>query len=563
MDFSAESDIDSTVTPIELSPHHSHGQLLESDSLSELYLSDYNRQSPKFRRKPPPHRPMKSSRHRHDRDREESDEDQPAVNKEDLGNIYQELQAISDKLKEENRILHEREAKLKERERMIVISQSNIQTITDHEVKQRWQALQQQHQDEVAKFEQALRERTKENKRLKENFETLKQANDALKKELEITQMQKLKLEKQVTSSQARLTNLQRKQEFDQRQREGDVLGSSTEVPGKQSKLKQETDDRPKQHKVSKAGMPAYDILSALLDWVCDAHLRHAVTDQPTQPIERFSAPDYVQDKILRVLPSLVEILKEVPLTSSKFCLPCLQFIYWSLMNVEQGHGQQKTSLSSTLRRLGEEVYRARVSRNSDSEKFPSLVLDRGDKQKEGLFFRSSNLHIRLLSSLIILKTLTQADLLAQVFDVLKTDLKSDVAKELFLYYQATPVITVYLKPVNKVFMGPAVDILLQLSTDSPFTTRFLESCSTEHWFRTVAMVLRTPVSDNKIVEKLSILLQKLSKIKSNKRFFEVYTIVSIVQEMLRNSGSDNAFLSLNLKSMLFNLNATVKTTER
>ena len=37
------------------------------------------------------------------------------------------------------------------------------------------------------------------------------------------------------------------------------------------------------------------------------------------------------------------------------------------------------------------------------------------------------------------------------MFDVLKADLKSDVAKELFLYYQGTTVVLQYLKPVNKV----------------------------------------------------------------------------------------------------------------
>ena len=45
-------------------------------------------------------------------------------------------------------------------------------------------------------------------------------------------------------------------------------------------------------------------------------------------------------------------------------------------------------------------------------------------------------------------------DLVAHVFDVLKNDLKSDVCKELFLYYQATPVILQYLKPINKVKMN-------------------------------------------------------------------------------------------------------------
>jgi len=54
---------------------------------------------------------------------------------------------------------------------------------------------------------------------------------------------------------------------------------------------------------------------------------------------------------------------------------------------------------------------------------------------------------------LIIFFTIS-VDLVAHVFDVLKNDLKSDVCKELFLYYQATPVVLQYLKPINKVKMN-------------------------------------------------------------------------------------------------------------
>lgn len=52
---------------------------------------------------------------------------------------------------------------------------------------------------------------------------------------------------------------------------------------------------------------------------------------------------------------------------------------------------------------------------------------------------------------IFVLNYLCAADVLAHAFDVLKVELKSEVAKELFLYYQATPVITHYLKPTNKV----------------------------------------------------------------------------------------------------------------
>lgn len=41
--------------------------------------------------------------------------------------------------------------------------------------------------------------------------------------------------------------------------------------------------------------------MSVLLEWVCDAHLRQSITDQPTHPSEKFCAPEFLQDKILKV----------------------------------------------------------------------------------------------------------------------------------------------------------------------------------------------------------------------------------------------------------------------
>ena len=42
---------------------------------------------------------------------------------------------------DENRILNERESKLRERERMLSISQDSLQTITDHQVKVKMAAI--------------------------------------------------------------------------------------------------------------------------------------------------------------------------------------------------------------------------------------------------------------------------------------------------------------------------------------------------------------------------------------------------------------------------------------
>lgn len=62
-----------------------------------------------------------------------------------------------------------------------------------------------------------------------------------------------------------------------------------------------------------------------------------------------------------------------------------------------------------------------------------------------------------------LLDFLITVDLLAHVFDVLRNDLKSDIAKELFLYYQATPVVLQYLKPVNKVISSTTSNYIVKL----------------------------------------------------------------------------------------------------
>ncbi|XP_052795364.1 coiled-coil domain-containing protein 138-like [Mya arenaria] len=572
MEFSDDSDIDSTVTPIHPQDDIGHGQVLSSDSDIQVHTS-----AKAHKLRSHGHKRFEKSRERSSTDTKGHrsnarrahqylyDEGEADLDKGNLKEIYKELEVISEKLKDENRILHEREVSLKERERMLSISQDNLKTVADLEVKQRVSVVEEKYKAEIVRLDSALKDKTRENKRLKDNFETLKMANDAQRKELESLKNQHEKLEKQSVSVQARLTNLQRKQDFDQRQRDADLpVCQPMAVP----KTKSSTDgppeerERPKSTKSQKIPTTTYEVLSTLLDWVSDSQLRYTTIDALLKPVDIATNREFLQEKVIKILPSLVEMLKEFPGHNLKLCLPCLQFTYWSLVHVEQAQGQQqqKSNLSSTFRRLGEELYRSKTVRFYDTD--PYTIADvttspvKTDKTREGIYFRSSNQHVRLISSLIILRTLSQVDLLAHVFDVLKADLKSDVAKELFLYYQGTTVVLQFLKPVNKPFMSPAMDIFLQMSTDSPFLPPFLESCSNETWFRTVAMVLRAPRQDVKLLERLSIVLQKLSKIRANKRFFEVYTITGIIQELLRTCSNEQAFLALNLKSILYNLNS-------
>ena len=70
----------------------------------------------------------------------------PSVDKQSLSSPCSQCESESDApflSQGENHLLYEKEQKLKERERMLSVSQSNLQTITDHQARQQVAAVQQ------------------------------------------------------------------------------------------------------------------------------------------------------------------------------------------------------------------------------------------------------------------------------------------------------------------------------------------------------------------------------------------------------------------------------------
>ncbi|CAB4003034.1 coiled-coil domain-containing 138-like, partial [Paramuricea clavata] len=146
-------------------------------------------------------------------------------------------------------------------------------------------------------------------------------------------------------------------------------------------------------------------------------------------------------------------------------------------------------------------------------------------------------------------------DYLSHTFDVLKSDLRGEESKRLFILHNGVQVILPFMKPKNKVLLEFAVDVTLQMSMESDVVAEFLTRCSTSDFFNVCTNLLQEKGLELKILEKLSIILQRLSKIRSNRRYFEAFQLVPVMQELLRQHDSDNAFLSLNLRSVLVNLN--------
>ncbi|XP_041115915.1 coiled-coil domain-containing protein 138-like [Polyodon spathula] len=223
------------------------------------------------------------------------------------------------------------------------------------------------------------------------------------------------------------------------------------------------------------------------------------------------------------MLPLLTEQFHLMPAINSKLHVLLVQFIYLTLRQLEIG--TQQTSLTSTLRRLGKEICRG----SPESPEEQANIA----KQKSAIFFKSPNLRIRFLSMLIVLKTISQADYLAQAFYTLHKDLKSDEGKALFLEYQALPVVLNHLRTSSKGLLSAALDIRLQMSME----TRMRH-------FPNVSLLLQNPKLEVLLLEKISIILQKLTTIKENKKLFELLTMHLIIQEMHRTADPDHTFLS-------------------
>ncbi|XP_054534700.1 coiled-coil domain-containing protein 138 isoform X9 [Pan troglodytes] len=380
-----------------------------------------------------------------------------------ISQIYDELFQIHLKLQCETAAqqkfaeeLQKRERFLLEREQLLFRHENALSKIkgVEEEVLTRFQIIKEQRDAEVEHLTEVLKEKNKETKRLRSSFDALKELNDTLKKQLNEASEENRKIDIQAKRVQARLDNLQRKYEFMTIQR---LKGSSHAVHEMKS-LKQEKAPVSKTYKVPLNGQ-VYELLTVFMDWISDHHLSKVKHEESGMDGKK----------------------------------PQLKFA--SQRNDIQEKCVKHSTMTSTLRRLGEDIFKGVVTKGiQDSSPQHSVE----NKPKTAAFFKSSNLPLRFLSTLIVLKTVTQESL----------------------------------QP-------------------------FLEACSNSSFFRTCSVLLRAPKLDLQILEKLSIILQKLSKIKSNKKLFELFTIHLMLQEIQRTTNPEHAFLCINLNSTLFNLGLT------
>ncbi|NXU56855.1 CC138 protein, partial [Turnix velox] len=223
--------------------------------------------------------------------------------------IYDELFVIHQKLQRESSAqqeyalqLQKREHFLTERETLVFKHEAALAKIrgVEEEVHTKFEIIKEQHRAEVKQLTEALRELSKENRRLKSSFDTLKEVNDSLRKQLnDVTELKK-KLEGQARRVQARLENLQRKHEFLMVQKSKDICQMVQQSkPVKQEKVMVTS-------KIAKLPLNSqvYELLSFLMDWISDQHLSKIKIQEEradSHKLTQTSKKIHIQERCMKV----------------------------------------------------------------------------------------------------------------------------------------------------------------------------------------------------------------------------------------------------------------------
>ncbi|XP_034857809.1 coiled-coil domain-containing protein 138 isoform X8 [Mirounga leonina] len=324
---------------------------------------------------------------------------------EELFQIHQKLQCETAAQQEFAEELQKRECFLVEREQLLFRHETALSKIkgVEEEVLTRFQIIKEQHDAEVEHLTEVLKERNKESKRLRSSFDALKELNDNLKKQLNEVSEENKKMEIQAKRVQARLDNLQRKYEFMTIQR----LKGNSHAANEMKSLKQDKVPVSKTHKVP-LNAQVYELLTVFMDWISDHHLSKIKSEESgmdgEKPLLKFASQrNDIQEKCIKLLPVMTEQLQWMPFVNTKLHEPFVKFIYWSLRQLDAG--TQHSTMTSTLRRLGEDIFKGVVTKGIQDNSLEHSV---ENKPKTAAFFKSSNLPLRFLSTLIVLKTVSQ-----------------------------------------------------------------------------------------------------------------------------------------------------------
>jgi len=457
----------------------------------------------------------------------------------ELCDINKKLQQENNRLKSWDMELQKRESKLDGIEKQLSAYASSLKDTVEKETLKRCAELEKG-------YEIKLHQLQEESKKTRNSLKITKKANDVLKVKVAESESKLKKYEDKQSSSQSRISNLQRKIELLNQQINEQATDYNNSLKEKVKVASKTIKDDSSIH----TSLMFYEIFASLLQWISNAHLKQNVTsiikNRHQLQTEDDTNIQQTNERTLKMIIFMPNVLPQVSSMNSKLQLSFVQFLYWSMLHLHATQYSQRLSHSATYRRIGEEL-------------FQSNVYKQGRENKA--FFKSPDFSTRILSSLIILHTVNQADILVNVFQSLCVELKAELAKELFLEYHGTEILFPLFKLTNKMHLGYSTDILMLLAVDSPYMNQFLSELSTIEWVEAIMTILKASV-DITLMENLSLILQRLSKVKSIKPIFAALQVKSNVTEMLKHPSFDGEYLQLNLRSILLNIES-MRTQEK
>lgn len=416
-----------------------------------------------------------------------------------LQEVYAELAEIKDQLKRESnalsaksREIEYREERLRVREEKVLDLEEKLDCVVTEETVEKINCVEREYEERLNRLKASNDEARKDNKRLRDSMNLIGKENEGLRRQVGLLEKELDKTQKKCVSLEGRVSNFER------------LKNSSN--PLKDIKLKSQNEKSLNKAKPKPIPFRGKQLILQLLDW----------TSEHSKDI----------DECVRVLPELIDLLPEFE--DNK--LSPFKFIYAVLQSLQANH--QRSQHTATLRRLGEQIYgpRHQMASYSDTE-------------------------CLMLSALIILHTPLPVDQLAHALETIRNQVKNEVGRGLFLKYSGPAAITPFLRPTNKALQNKSLDIHIQMCVESAFLDNFLENLGNDLWFRTVSLTFKDGLEADRTAEKLSVLLQKLSKDKRNKKFFDAFGFLKITENLLK-SCADQGFLALNLRSTINNLSS-------
>ncbi|XP_068185964.1 coiled-coil domain-containing protein 138-like isoform X2 [Antennarius striatus] len=381
-----------------------------------------------------------------------------------LTNVYQEMMAICEQLKTERQSQQQREIQLQEQERRLKQQRETFASLTglDDMLHTQMLALEEKHRQELSQLQDLLRERSKENRRLKSSFDTIKELNDNMKQQLNKISEQNKKLESQYKRVQARLENLLRKYEQGMALRDC-VTSSECNNPSKKEKPAVSG----KSSNKGTSNPTSLKLLALLMGWVLDGTTFSSLTR--SKDASHCLPPEVIlNESCLKMLPLLADQIHHSPISEPELLLNLLRLIHWTLRHMDSS--AQHVALSSSLRRIGEGVSKHSIHFTVCQSEDPDLprtsIGVAGRACRSWPLYRNPCPHTRILSTLIILRTVTQVDVLAQALDTLHTELMSVESRGLFIHYEGVCVLLSMLL-AGRGGLNTPIDILMQLTEES------------------------------------------------------------------------------------------------